>query len=91
MFTIVSLATILALGCQPQERVLQDIEKEAMIDSLIGLKMEEINRQAMEDLDRRKSIEVKAKADSIVASIKDSMIRESRVPDNTIPNNLPMP
>jgi len=40
----------------------------AQADSLVGARMEEINRQAMEDLDHRIAIEVKAKADSIVAA-----------------------
>lgn len=40
----------------------------AQVDSLVGARMDEINRQAMEDLDHRIAIEVKAKADSIVAA-----------------------
>ncbi len=78
-------------SCQPKEEVIDASRQNAMIDSLIAIKMEELNQQAMDDLDRRKSIEVKAKADSIVAAVKDSMIRKGKMPDNTIPNNLPMP
>jgi hypothetical protein len=45
-------------------------EINAKVDSLVGVKIEELNVQAMEDFDRRKTIEVKAKADSIVEAYK---------------------
>ena len=41
---------------------------DAKVDSIVGTRMEEINRAAMEDLDQRMTIEVKAKADSIIAA-----------------------
>lgn len=64
---IVFFAAVLTLGaCKNKEQALTRSEMDAKVDSLVGLKMEEINRLAMEDLDRRMSIEVKAKADSIV-------------------------
>jgi hypothetical protein len=64
---VLFVAAILTLGaCQNKEQALTQSEIDAKVDSLVGLKMEEINRQAMEDLDRRMAIEVKAKADSIV-------------------------
>lgn len=65
----IALATVMALSaCKGKEEAISRSEIEAKVDSLVGSKMEEINRQAMEDLDRRMAIEVKAKADSIVAA-----------------------
>ncbi len=40
----------------------------AKVDSIVGTRIEEINRRAMEDLDQRMTIEVRAKADSIIAA-----------------------
>jgi hypothetical protein len=59
-------AIVLLASCASQEHKFSQSEIDAKVDSLVGVKMEEINRQAMEDLDRRMAIEVKAKADSIV-------------------------
>lgn len=49
-----------------REKELTENEIKQKVDSLVGAKVEELNRQSMEDLDRRLSIEVKAKADSMV-------------------------
>ena len=66
---ILFFAAMMILGaCKNKEEGFTQSEIDAKVDSLVGLKMEEINRLAMEDLDRRMSIEVKAKADSIVAA-----------------------
>jgi hypothetical protein len=43
-------------------------EMQAKADSTVGTKLDELNMQASEDLDRRIAIEVKPKADSIVAA-----------------------
>lgn len=59
-------AIVLLASCASQEHKYTQSEIDAKVDSLVGVKMEEINKQAMEDLDRRMAIEVKAKADSIV-------------------------
>jgi hypothetical protein len=40
----------------------------ATVDSIVGTRMEEINRRAMEDLDQRMTIEVKSKTDSIITA-----------------------
>lgn len=40
----------------------------SQVDSIVGARMEEVNRKAMEDLDQRMTIEVKQKADSIIAA-----------------------
>lgn len=53
-------------ACKKEERVMTKKEIVAKADSIIATRMDELNRQAEEDLDRRMSIEVKAKADSIV-------------------------
>ncbi len=59
-------AIALFSSCAEKDQAISRSEIDAKVDSLVGSKMEEINRQAMEDLDRRMAIEVKAKADSIV-------------------------
>lgn len=45
-----------------------DSSIDAQVDSIVGSRIEEVNRKAMEDLDQRTAIEVKAKADSIIAA-----------------------
>ena len=79
---------ILSASCSSNPETIQESERDAMIDSLVAVRVEEISRQAAEDLDRRRSIEVKAKADSIVAAMDSLQMSPA---DNTIPNNLPMP
>jgi hypothetical protein len=56
------------ISCTEKQQVLTKKDVQHKVDSLIQLKTEEINRQANEDLDYRTAIEVKAKADSIVAA-----------------------
>lgn len=53
-------------ACKKEERMMTKKEIVAKADSIIATRMDELNRLAAEDLDRRMSIEVKAKADSIV-------------------------
>ncbi len=60
--------TVLLFSCDSKQKAITESEKKAKVDSLVGTKLDEINRQAMDDRDRRISIEVKAKADSIVAA-----------------------
>ncbi len=79
---IVALAAIIA-SCNSQQNGMTDGERDAKVDSLVALRIEEINREAIEDRDRRMAIEVKQKA--------DSMVQEAARADNTIPNHLPMP
>ncbi len=67
---VLSLAVItLSSSCQSDPGAMTENEKKAMVDSIVGTRMEAINQEAMTDLDRRKSIEVKAKADSIVQAV----------------------
>lgn len=82
IITIIALTTIMA-ACGSKEHKMTDSERQARVDSMVGTRLEEINRQAMEDRDRRMAIEVKAKADSIVQA--------SMGADNTIPNNSQQP
>lgn len=43
---------------------------QAKADSTVGARLDELNMQATEDLDRRVAIEVKPKADSIIEARK---------------------
>lgn len=65
-FLALLLVPFLLAACSDKQKELSETEIKAKVDSLVGVKMEELNRQSMEDLDRRLSIEVKAKADSIL-------------------------
>lgn len=84
---LLSAALLLLLFSCNQETKYTDSYVHAMVDSIVGQRMEEINRQAMEDLDQRMSIELKQKADSIVAVREakwreaDSMSRASETPN----------
>jgi len=66
LFVVLLMAGLSA--CSADHQTVKESQRDAMIDSMVALRMEEISRQAAEDLDRRRSIEVKAKADSIVAA-----------------------
>lgn len=55
-------------ACQPEPEVHDEAWMKARVDSIVGSRMEEINRQAEEDLDQRKSIVVRQKVDSIIAA-----------------------
>lgn len=66
---VILIAVISLSACKAKKKAVTQSRIDAKVDSLIAIKMEEINMQAMEDLDRRMSIEVKAKADSIVQSV----------------------
>lgn len=51
-----------------KEQAMNQSQYDAKVDSLVGDKMNDLFMQSMEDRDRRISIEVKPKADSIVAA-----------------------
>jgi len=70
---------LLALAGCAQNNQHSDSYVHAKVDSIVGVRMEEINRQAMEDLDQRMSIEVQQKADSILAARQAAR----RGPDST--------
>lgn len=60
------LILMVCTGCKAKVQAVSESQKHAKVDSIVGTRLDDLNRLAMEDLDRRKSIEVKAKADSIV-------------------------
>lgn len=49
-----------------KQQVLTKADMKARVDSIVNVKMVDIQRMAKEDLDYRSAIEVKVKADSIV-------------------------
>lgn len=62
-------ATLMFTACQNEVAPgMTENEMETKVDSIVGTKLDELNQQATEDLDRRMAIEVKPKADSIVAA-----------------------
>lgn len=64
---ILPLVIVISLtACAEQQAGMSEGERNAKVDSLVGEKHMEIMDEATADLDRRKSIEVKTKADSIV-------------------------
>ncbi|MBS1781704.1 MAG: hypothetical protein JSS78_01425 [Bacteroidetes bacterium] len=68
MRRIVFFNLIFILSCT-KETVPLTIQQQSMIvDSLVTIKKKEILRLAAEDLDYRRSIEVKEKTDSIVSA-----------------------
>ena len=67
----VALGAVLMASCAgEQPKGMTENEYNVKVDSLVGEKMNDLFMQAMEDRDRRISIEVKPKADSIVAAWK---------------------
>ena len=69
-----SICILLSLvACQPKQKTITESRKHAVIDSMVAVRMEEVIKQAAEDLDRRRSIEVKAKADSIVDAVNGNI------------------
>lgn len=67
---IIACAVTGLISCESKQPVMTESEKNAKVDSIVGVKIEELNQQSMEDFDRRKTIEVKAKADSLVEEYK---------------------
>jgi hypothetical protein len=67
ILTLLATAVVLA-SCSDRKKELTQTEIKAKVDSLVGVKLQDLARQSAEDLDRRMSIEIKAKADSIVAA-----------------------
>lgn len=62
------LISISLVSCDDHKKMLAESAVNAKIDSLVAQRMDEVNARAMEDLNRRISIEVKVKADSILAA-----------------------
>ncbi len=60
---------VMMASCSSEkEQAMNQSQYDAKVDSLVGDKMNDLFMQSMEDRDRRISIEVKPKADSIVAA-----------------------
>lgn len=78
---LIALAIAGTTACKNKTQAISQSEMKARVDSLVAIKMQEINIQAMEDLDRRMAIEVKAKADSLVQICKG-------ITDTTNPSRL---
>ncbi|MBS1584529.1 MAG: hypothetical protein JSS82_03100 [Bacteroidetes bacterium] len=65
--TITVFFSLFFTACtRKEETILTKQQLKAKADSIVAMKKADISQQAAEDLDRRSSIEVKAKADSIV-------------------------
>ncbi len=68
MIKLLPLAAVMLFAACAQNNEHTDSFVHSKVDSIVGARMEEINRRAMEDLDQRMTIEVKQKADSIIAA-----------------------
>ncbi len=70
---LMSLAAgaLIFVSCNNNSGGMTENEMNARVDSLVGAQMESLQQEAMNDLDRRMAIEVKAKADSIVAAVRN--------------------
>jgi hypothetical protein len=79
--------TALLLAACSQNNEHTDSFVHAKVDSIVGARMNEINQQAMDDLDKRMTIEVKQKADSIIAARKEAQ----RVADSAAQASAPAP
>ncbi len=88
MKKLLPIAALLLASCT-QNNEHSDSFVHAKVDSIVGSRMEEINRKAMEDLDQRMTIEVKQKADSIIAARRAAMAKgadtTAHAPSNTAP------
>lgn len=76
----IGLSSIIFSACQEKQKTLTPKEIKAKADSIIATRVEYLNKQAAEDLDRRSAIEVKAKADSIVDVYKAAHPEQSVQP-----------
>lgn len=64
---LLSISFLTLAACGDKAATNTAASDQAIIDSMVAQRLDEINTKAMEDLDYRMSIEVKQKADSIVA------------------------
>ncbi len=84
-------ALFLFASCSQKENNNTETSIHARADSAIGVQMQEINQRAMDDLEKRMAIEVKAKADSIVAARKGGLPAARKDSMSTRPNTPPPP
>ena len=63
----VLLSVCLLCACTAKKSVeLTDVQIKAKADSIVSTKMDDLNKQAKEDLDNRMAIELRAQTDSII-------------------------
>lgn len=85
--------TILCLfsACAQKDTNNDQTSIHARADSAVGSRMEEINQEAMESLEQRIAVEVKAKADSIVAARTSGPEKIAPVPADALSSRKNMP
>lgn len=76
-------------ACQEKQKTLTTKEIKAKADSIFATRVEYLNKQAAEDLDRRSAIEVKAIADSIVDAYKTAHPEQNTVTPPPEPTEPP--
>jgi predicted DNA-binding protein (UPF0251 family) len=80
-----STIVLLALGaaaCNEKKESMSQSEIDMKVDSLMAIRMQDMNMKYMEDLGNRMTIEVKAKADSITAA-RDAKNAPAAAPKDT--------
>lgn len=86
MTLLLSCSIVLLNSCGKKEKELTPKQIRAKADSIIAIKIKPMEQQAREDLDKRMSIEVKPKVDSIRKIPADTApyvpVLEEEVPDN---------
>lgn len=84
-----ALAIILSfflLSCRPQlKKPLTPAQIQAKTDSIVATRVDDIKKQSAEDLDRRISIEVKIKVDSLIAVCMQGQQPQVVQPENPTP------
>ena len=73
------LLTTLFTACNDTQVAIPQKTINAKVDSIVNVRKIEMNQQAMEDLDHRTAIEVKAKADSIVQAAQVKAVKKDSV------------
>jgi gamma-glutamyl-gamma-aminobutyrate hydrolase PuuD len=66
-------------SCTTKEKQWSQAEINAKVDSAVSVRTADMHKQAMEDLDSRLAIEVKAKADSIIQAHESQHAKDSLV------------
>jgi len=78
---------LLVLGtaaCTEKKNVMSQSEINMKVDSLMAIRMQDMNMKYMEDLNNRMTIEVKAKADSINAA-REAKLQPAAPKDTAAP------
>ena len=75
-------------SCQTKQEYFTKEQLQKKTDSLIAIRFQELQKQAAEDLDRRISIEVKPKVDSILEGVH---IEVPEMVSPLPPHGLPFP